>query len=62
MYSISERPLVKEENPDASFGEIARITSQRFKALPPKERKIWDDKAAADKERYQREMEEYRGA
>jgi hypothetical protein len=51
---------VKEENPDASFGDIARLISARFKNLPDKERKIWDEKAAADKERYQREMADYK--
>lgn len=60
LYSIAARPQVKEENPDASFGDIARLISAQFKALPDRERKIWDDKAAADKERYVREIEAYR--
>jgi HMG (high mobility group) box len=45
LYSIAVRPSVKEENADASFGEIARLISARFKALSEKERKVWDDKA-----------------
>jgi len=49
LYSIDARPLVKEENPDASFGDIARLISAKFKALPDKERKIWEEKAVADK-------------
>lgn len=61
LFSIAERPNVKEENPTSSFGDIARITSARFKALTPTERKIWDDKAVADKERYLAAMEVYRG-
>jgi len=61
LYSCAARPTVKEENPDASFGDIARLISAKFKALPEKERKKWDKKAADDKIRYQREMEAYRG-
>jgi hypothetical protein len=61
LYSVAIRPVIKEENPDASFGEIARLISARFKDLPDKERAKWDKKAEDDKERYQREMDAYRG-
>ena len=60
LYSVHIRPTIKEENPSASFGDIARLISERFKTLPAKEKKVWEEKAEADKERYQREMEEYR--
>lgn len=59
LYSIEARPQVKATNPDASFGDIARIISDQFKNLSDKERKHWDAKAAADKERYEREMAAY---
>lgn len=62
LYSIEARPRIKEENPSAEFGEIARLISAKFKALKPDERKIWDDKAAADKVRYQAAMEAYKSA
>lgn len=61
LYSIEARQSVKEENPEASFGDIARLISEKFKSLSEKERKIWDDKAAADKERYNAEIAEYKG-
>lgn len=60
LYSIAARPAVKEENPEASFGDIARLISSRFKELSEKERKVWDAKAAADKERYSSEMVDYK--
>jgi hypothetical protein len=60
LYSIAARQSVKDENPDASFGDIARLISAKFKNLSEKERKIWDDKAAADKDRYNAEIEEYK--
>jgi len=59
LYSVAIRPEVKEQNPDASFGDIAKIISAQFKALPEKERAKWDVKASADKERYQAEMDAY---
>ena len=61
LFSVHIRPTVKEENPEASFGDIARIISAKYKALDvDTERKEWDDKAAADKVRYQAQMEVYR--
>ena len=60
LYSIDARKTVKEENPEASFGDIARLISTKFKNLSDKERKIWDEKAAADKERYNAEMADFK--
>lgn len=60
LFSVHIRPTVKEENPEAAFGDIARIISAKYKALKDSERKVWDEKAAEDKERYQRDMEAYR--
>ena len=61
LYSVHIRPIVKEENPEASFGEVARLISAKFKELPADERAIWDEKAEKDKARYQAEMAAYRG-
>lgn len=60
LFSVDARAAVKEENPDATFGELAKIISTRFKQLTAKEKKKWDDKAAVDKERYEREMADYK--
>jgi hypothetical protein len=60
LYSVHIRPIVKDENPDASFGEIAKIISAQYKALSDSERKKWDDKAVADKSRYENAMEDYK--
>jgi hypothetical protein len=45
----------KNAQPDLSFGEIAKVLSQNFQALPEEERAYWDEQAAADKERYDKE-------
>lgn len=59
LYSIANRSDIKEKNPEATFGEIAKLISAEFKKLPTKERAKWDKKAEADKARYQQEMEGY---
>jgi len=59
LYSIATRAKVKEDNPDASFGDLARLISANFKALTDEQRAKWDRKAAADKERYTEEMSNY---
>ena len=59
-YSINMSPTVKSENPDASFGDIGRIISRKFANLSDEERKIWDEKAAADRDRFDVEMADYR--
>ena len=59
LYCSANRERVKTENPDAKFGDIAKILSQEFKGLPENEKEQWKDLAAKDKERYQREMEDY---
>ena len=59
LYSIATRAQLKDENPDASFGDLARLISSNFKALSDDERAKWDRKAATDKKRYRDEMSNY---
>lgn len=59
LYSIAARPKMKEDNPEASFGQIARLLSEAFKKLSEKEKKTWEKKAQEDKVRYEKEMEVY---
>jgi len=59
LFSCGNRADIKRENPDASFGDIAKLVSQKFKSLSEKERKKWDKKAAKDKLRYEEEMRHY---
>ena len=61
LYSNATRADIKAAQPDLAFGQIAKVISVNFKALPPEERAYWDEKAAADKERYQAEMAAYKG-
>jgi len=61
-YSTENRSRVKKENPDASFGEIAKIIGLKFRELDGEELKKYTSKASADKERYRKAMEKYEGA
>ena len=61
IYSNEVRESVRSENPDAKFGDIAKIISKQYKQLSEKELAVYNKKAAADKERYQREMKDYKG-
>ncbi|RKP09194.1 Nhp6bp [Thamnocephalis sphaerospora] len=59
FFATDNRPRVKEENPDAQFGEIGKILGKEWKAMDEKDKKEYFQKAAEDKKRYEREMEEY---
>jgi len=61
LYSNAVRETVRGENPEAKFGDIAKIISVQFKKLSAKERGKYDQLAVEDKERYQRQMADYRG-
>lgn len=59
LFSNAMRPKVKADNPDADFGEIAKIVGQKYKELPQEEREKWDKKAKEDKKRYESQMADY---
>ncbi|KAL7455599.1 hypothetical protein ACHAWC_007149 [Mediolabrus comicus] len=59
-YSSAKRGDVKESQPDLSFGEITKVVTASWKALSVEERVPWDEKAAADKKRYEDELAAYK--
>ncbi len=59
LFSIAARPAYKKANPDASFGDLAKIISQAYKNLPDYEKQKWVEKAEHDKIRYQKELASY---
>lgn len=58
-FSNNIREDIKQQNPDFSFTDIAREMGRRFKQLNPEEKKYWQEVAAREKERYDRELEAY---
>ncbi|ELR25348.1 HMG (high mobility group) box domain containing protein [Acanthamoeba castellanii str. Neff] len=58
-FSKKMRPRIKDENPDASFGQLGKIIGEQWSKLGADERKEFETLAAADKERYAKEMKDY---
>jgi len=57
FFSASERARIKEQNPDLTFGEIAKKVGEEWKATEDKSK--WETLAAEDKARFERETEAY---
>ncbi|CAK9878281.1 unnamed protein product [Sphagnum jensenii] len=57
IFSMEMRKILDEEKPGMTFAEMNALIALKWKETPDKQ--IWNDKAAAAKERYTAEMEEY---
>ncbi|KAI7898173.1 high mobility group box domain-containing protein [Cokeromyces recurvatus] len=55
FFSQEKRASVKEENPEATFGQIGKILGEKWKAMSDEEKKPYVQKAEADKKRYESE-------
>jgi HMG (high mobility group) box len=53
------RPKVLAEFQGITFVDLGKVMGERWRALPPEEKKRFEDMAAEDKIRFQREMQEY---
>lgn len=60
MFSNSKREQVVAENPGLSMIEISRTIGQHWKSLSAEEKQPYEELAKKDKERYAREMEEFK--
>ncbi|ORZ13543.1 high mobility group box domain-containing protein, partial [Absidia repens] len=58
FFSQSNREQIKAENPDATFGQLGKLLGAKWKELSDAEKKPYQDKADADKKRYEAEMAE----
>lgn len=59
FFANEQRDNVRAENPDASFGQIGRLLGERWKALSDAEKAPYENKASADKKRYEDEKATY---
>ncbi|CAK9274834.1 unnamed protein product [Sphagnum jensenii] len=57
IFSMEMRKILDEEKPGMTFAEMNALIALKWKETSDKQ--IWNDKAAAAKERYTAEMEEY---
>ncbi|KAL2222860.1 nucleosome binding protein [Thermoascus aurantiacus ATCC 26904] len=63
MFFANEmRETVREENPGISFGQVGKILGERWKALTDEQRRPYEEKALADKKRYEDEKASYNAA
>ena len=59
-FSKHHRMLLKQENADLTFGDLGKTVGAMWKAATPEEKKPFEDLAAEDKQRYNREVQEFR--
>jgi len=59
IYSTKIRESVKKANPEANFGVIAKLVGEQWCNLDLNEKKEYEELAAQDKARYEREMQVY---
>jgi len=59
FFANDQRDNVREEHPGIAFGQVGKVLGERWKALSTSERKPYDDKAKADKERYENDKAAY---
>lgn len=59
FFTFDERPKVMEEYPELKFVEMGAMLGERWRNLPTEEKQKYEDLAADDKARFNKEMEEY---
>merc|ERR1712003_549835 len=47
IFSAEHNKIVRQENPEAPFGELSRLIGLRWKALDADEKKVYEDRAKA---------------
>mmetsp|Transcript_15234 Transcript_15234/g.20797 ORF Transcript_15234/g.20797 Transcript_15234/m.20797 type:complete len:389 (-) Transcript_15234:378-1544(-) len=59
FFTFEMRPKILQEFPGIKFVEMGTLMGERWRALPPEEKKRFEDMAAADKARFNNEMQKY---
>ncbi|KAL2867100.1 high-mobility group nucleosome-binding protein [Aspergillus lucknowensis] len=59
FFANENRDKIREDNPGIAFGQVGKMLGEKWRALSDKERKPYEDKAAADKKRYEEEKAQY---
>ena len=58
LFMNANRDELKKAEPDLKFGEMTKKLTEKWKALTDKEKQKYEDMAAKDRERYEKEMKE----
>jgi len=61
FFSQDWRERIKAENPDAGFGEIGKLLGAKWKEMDDEDKKPYNEQAAADKVRADKEKEAMNG-
>lgn len=59
FFANENRDIVRAENPGISFGQVGKVLGEKWKALQGDEKVPYENKAEADKKRYEKEKAEY---
>ena len=59
IFCKDRRAELKKEHPDLPFGKIGAKLGEVWRNMSADEKKPYEDKAAKDRERYRKQMEEY---
>lgn len=60
FFSSAKRPKLREQNPSASIGEIAKQLGAAWKIMTADQKAPYEESAKKDRKRYEVEMEQYR--
>jgi len=60
LFNIAQRPTIRKETPSANFIELGKIVGEKWKGLGPDDKKIYEERARDDKERYAKELTNYK--
>jgi len=60
LYMQAQRASVMAANPALKFGEVSKKISEDWKVLTEAQKKVYTDKAADDKKRFEAEMKNYK--
>ena len=52
------RPALYKEKPELKFGDLTKSLTEDWKAMTEKDKKKYEDMAAKDRERYDKEMKD----
>lgn len=62
IFTDEKRPKVQAEHPGEGVAVVARIMGQMWSTLPPEEKESYQERAAQERDRVAKEMEEWKAA
>jgi hypothetical protein len=59
FFSNTNRKRIKEENEDATFGDLGKLAGEEWRGLSNADKKQYEKMNGEDKKRYAKEMKSY---